>query len=397
MIFDILFLPLVFFIGLITSYEDIRYGKVKNKWIILGLVWGLIVIIAFLIWYPIAPSVSNFYYSQIKHLPDDVSKPVVTVNLDYLVRVIINAVIALVIAFLMWRFNAWAAGDAKLFTVYALLIPLGYYWKTYLSIFPSFVLLVNIFIPIFLYLLIRATAYFIKFIYLKISQPRVVNKKRKPFDKKKIWGRIKSMGIILLTFINIFLFFGLFKEPIESNFSIDITSLYMFIFVGLILFSGYLGKIFQKPIAIKIIIALLVLILAYGFSTSPINTWQVLERTVKMMIVFMTILTLFRALIDFHVSKTGTKEIKIEELDVNMNLDDQILNRTNIGRIYPGGLTLKQVEKVKKWLKKNEQGIKTIKIYKPFPFVTWMFIGVIITLILKSSFLSIILSYIYQR
>ena len=29
-------------LGLITSYEDIRFGKIRNIWIIIGLVFGLI-------------------------------------------------------------------------------------------------------------------------------------------------------------------------------------------------------------------------------------------------------------------------------------------------------------------------------------------------------------------
>ena len=151
MIFDILFLPLLFFISIIISYEDIKYGKVRNKWIILGLVWGLAIIFFFFIWYFIASPITHFYYFNILQLPDGSPAPVFTIPLNYLSKVILNVVIALTIAFLMWRFKAWAAGDAKLFMVYSLLIPLKYYWKSYLVYFPSFVLLINIFIPIFIY------------------------------------------------------------------------------------------------------------------------------------------------------------------------------------------------------------------------------------------------------
>ena len=396
MIFDILFLPLVFFLGIVTSYEDIRYGKVRNKWILLGLGWGLIVIAIFLIWYPIAPFVTDFYYSEIKHLPDNVDMPVFTVNLDYLSRVLVNAIIALIVAFLMWRFDAWAAGDAKLFAIYSLLVPLGYYWKSYLSIFPSFALLVNILISIFLYFLIRATVYFIKFIYLKIFKPQVIKKKKKKFNKKKILGMVKNMGIMLTAFVVIFLAFGLFQQPIKDNFNIDIFPFQMFVIAGLIIFSGSLSEIFKKPIAFKIIFIFLVLILIYGFSTSPLSTWQLFKQTVKMMIVFMGILTLFRSLIDFHILKTGTKNIKIEELDVNMNLDEELLNKMKIGHVYPGGLNLEQVKAVKKWISNSKEKIETIKIYKPFPFVVWMFLGVIITLILKISLLSLVFSYIFE-
>ncbi|MBU2634963.1 hypothetical protein KJ841_00605, partial [Patescibacteria group bacterium] len=61
MILDYLFLPLLFFIGLITSYQDFKEGKIKNKWIILGLIWGLGVYLLFLIF----GSLSFYYVSKV--------------------------------------------------------------------------------------------------------------------------------------------------------------------------------------------------------------------------------------------------------------------------------------------------------------------------------------------
>ncbi|MBU2220070.1 prepilin peptidase [Patescibacteria group bacterium] len=400
MIFDILFLPFVFFIGLVTSYEDIKYGKVRNKWIILGLSWGLLIIVFFFIWYFVASPITRYYHFEIQNLPDNSPVSVFTVSLGYLGRVVLNAIIAFMIAFLMWRSDAWAAGDAKLFTVYSLLIPFEYYWKSFLPYFPSFVLLINIFIPIFLYLLIRSIVYFLRFLYLKISQPRVTEKK-KLFDKKKIGERLKSMGVMLLGFISIFLFFGLLQKPIKNSFNIDVSSLQMFIFAGFIIFSGSLAKIFQKAITFKIIIAFLFLMLAYGFSSFPSATWQILKQTIQNMIIFMIVLGLFRASIDFHILKTGSREIKIEELGPGMNLEETIISEIkkdgkyyyqHIGRIYPEGLTLEQAEFIKKWLKEKKKEVEIIKIYKPFPFVAWMFFGVVITLILKSSLFHLFLN-----
>jgi hypothetical protein len=391
MIFDILFLPLVFFIGLITSYEDIRFGKVKNKWILLGLGWGLAVIILSLLWDLIASPVTRFFSETF---------PVFTVSPIYLSKVVLNAVIALVIAFLMWRFNTWAAGDAKLFFVYSLLIPLKYYWKAYLPVFPSFALLINIFIPIFLYLLFRACFHYAKFIYFRLFKPTKFDLlKKKPSSKKKterrnkFWESVKNMGVMMLGFITIFMVFGLFQQPIKDCTSIDIFPLLMFIFVGLIIFSGPLSKLFQKPLTLKIILLVLIIVLSYGFISSPESTWQIFSQIVKMMIIFIAALTLFRKLIDFYVNQTGLKEINIEDLKPNMNLAEETLNKLkedkdyydkHIGFIYSCGLTNQQVQIVKKW---GRNKLKKISIYQPFPFVGWMFFGVIITLILKSSFL----------
>jgi len=408
MIFDILFLPFVFFIGLVTSYQDTKYGKVRNKWIFWGLLWGLGIIAFFFIWYLIASPVTHFFYFEVLGKSSDFPVAVFTVSPAYMLKVIINAAVALIIVFLMWRGGAWAAGDAKLFFVYALLIPLKYYWKSYFPYFPSFALMINIFIPIFLYLFIRAFLYFLKFNYLKMTEQKdntdkkeisQKEKEKKKSDKKKaLKERAKSMGMIFLTFITLFLIFSLLQAPIEKYFSFDITSFQMFVFAGIIIFRRVSSELFKKPILPKIIIPLLAIILIYGFISSPVATWQSLKQTVLTMIIFMTIFTLSAGLIDFYVLKTGTRKIKIGDIEPKMNLDENTINEIkkdkkffeqHIKRIYPEGLTKKQTEAVKKWLKKSKK--EEVLAYKPFPFVTWMFIGVIITLILKSSLIHLFL------
>ncbi len=392
MIFDILFLPFVFFIGLVTSYQDNKYGKVKNKWIFSGFLWGVGIILLLFIWYLVAGPITHLFF------PDT---PVLTVNPSYLFKVILNAAISLIIVFLMWRGGAWAAGDAKLFFIYSLLVPLKYYWKSYFPYFPSFVLMINIFIPIFIYLFLRAFLYFSKFTYLKISQKKNIKKKemsqkekeKKKLEKRKaVKMRIKNMGVMFLTFITLFLIFSLFQDQIKKYFFFDASSFQMFIFAGIIIFRKVFSNLFEKPIIIKIIIPLLIAILTYGFIFSPVETWQSLKQTVQTMIIFMTIFTLSISLINFHVSKTGTRKIKSENLKSRTNLNEDIMNdikrdkkffKEQIKYIYPEGLNQKQAQAVRKWLKENKKD--EILIYKPFPFVLWMFIGVIITLILKSS------------
>jgi len=416
MIFDILFLPLLFFISLVISYEDVKYGKVRNRWILLGLIWGLAVISFFFIWYFIASPVSHFFYFNILKLSTGSLAPVFTVSLSYLGKCLVNFSIALIIAFLMWRFKAWAAGDAKLFMVYSLLIPLKYYWKSYLAYFPSFVLLINIFIPIFIYLLIRSIFHWFKFVHFKITKPSTSSvdreksiysvspaerEKKKQAKKRARIEKIKNMLSMLLAFIGIFLIFGLFQRPIQEYFSIDISSLQMFIFAALIIFSGQLSKVFQKPLTFKIIIVVLMIILGYGFISSPQAAGQILYQSVKMMIIFIAVLTLFRKLIDFYILKTSLEEIKIEDLKPKMSLAEETLEKLKkdkeyydryIGVIYPGGLSLEQVEAIKKWFQKSQKHqTETVNIYKPFPFVIWMFIGLIITLLLKSSLLHLFL------
>lgn len=151
MILDYLFLPVLFLIGFITSYQDFKESKIKNKWILLGLSWGLGIYVLFLIWSFIAPFLAQTY-----------SKHFTFVLPSYILKVLINSAIALIVGYVLWYFDLWSAGDAKLFFVFSLLLPLKYYWRSALPYFPSFALLINIFVPALLFLMGQNLFYFLK-------------------------------------------------------------------------------------------------------------------------------------------------------------------------------------------------------------------------------------------
>jgi hypothetical protein len=141
MVLNYLLLPVIFLIGAVTSYEDFRYGKIRNKWIILGLAWGILIHVFFLCWGIFSPYIAEIYkVSFVYILP------------SYILMVLINSLFSLCAGYLLWYFNLWSAGDAKLFAVFSLLLPLDNYWRTYLSYFPSIVILINTFIPALFFL-----------------------------------------------------------------------------------------------------------------------------------------------------------------------------------------------------------------------------------------------------
>jgi len=397
MIFNFLFLPVLFFIGVITTYEDIKYGKVRNKWILLGLFWGLLVIVSFFVWYPVSSPITHFFYFDVLERLGGSPVSVFTVSPVYLLRVLLNATIALIVAFLMWRGGAWAAGDAKLFFVYSLLLPLGYYWKSYLPLFPSFALLVNIFVPIFIYLLIKSFFFSLKHFYshlkLELSKKdKTKEKRKKKKEKGETWGTIKGKLIMIVVFVDILLVFKLFQEPIKNYTSIDIGSFQAFLFAAIIIFRSSLMKIFKKKITPWIAVFFFFFSLFYGLTVSISETWKILYQSVLMMAVFMALYGLVRKMIGFHILKTGVKKVKVSDLKEKMNLGERIVEeikkdkefyQEHIGRFYPEGLTQEQVQPIKRWLlrKKKEEVI----VNQPFPFVLWMFFGIIITIILKKS------------
>jgi len=234
MILDYLFLPALFLIGLVTSYQDFRYGKIKNKWIISALIWGIGVYSIFSIW--------NLFSDS-------------PVSFPYILKVLINGSLALIIGYLLWRFNLWSAGDAKLFFVFSLLLPLKFYWHSYLPFFPSLALLINTFILALVFLFIQSGCFLIKN-FRKISKGKILE------------FRKKTKNDYLMILKNIFGFFSIFLlllflrsmvikhlELKENLFGLPLTT---FIFLIFYFLRKIFQKIFQKPIFLGIIFLLLI-------------------------------------------------------------------------------------------------------------------------------------------
>ncbi len=187
MLLDLLFLPVLFFIGIITSYEDLKEGKIKNKWIVFGLSWALTIYCLLLI---LALILKRF------SLNFSIISPF------YIFKVLINSSIAFISGYLLWYFNLWSAGDAKLFFVFSLLLPLKYYWKSTLPYFYSFTLLINTFVLALSFLLIQNLLSLRKLIlsFLKSTNLETVKKSFTQHFKKNYIEYLKEGGSFLLIF-----------------------------------------------------------------------------------------------------------------------------------------------------------------------------------------------------
>ncbi len=114
--------PLVLFVGVVSSWYDLRRGRVPNVLIFPFFGVGVLV------------------YAIMFFLTDKI-------NPHFVLTTITNLLCALVLAFWMWKKKWWYGGDAKLFVLYALLVPVSIYQNGYIEYFPSLVLLINVFVP----------------------------------------------------------------------------------------------------------------------------------------------------------------------------------------------------------------------------------------------------------
>ena len=192
-----LFLPIILWLGIITSYSDIRFGKIKNKHLLIALFAGLF------LW---GVLISNGI-----------------VDFKEFLSMIVYAMSSLFLGFFLWLMKMWSAGDAKLYSVFILLIPLSVY--NLISGWPIVAVLTNIFFPILLFLIAS--------MFIKSNHKQRVSVLRK-ITNPKILGNYFLFIFSLIWLIN--LFFGFFG--IQLNYLISII-----VIIGV---SRAIEKLFQK-------------------------------------------------------------------------------------------------------------------------------------------------------
>ena len=121
-----IFFSIILIIGLITTFTDLKSKKIYNQHLVLGAVAGII---------------ATAYTAVFRH--------------ENVLFHISSGLLAFLVGFLMHRFALWRGGDAKLFTLYAFLMPPSVYdhllFPSALSLFAcSFLAGTVILLPIFI-------------------------------------------------------------------------------------------------------------------------------------------------------------------------------------------------------------------------------------------------------
>lgn len=359
---QILFLAPLITIGVICAYTDIKYNKILNQWILLGL------LIAF------------FLYLYLWIYKDAG---------QYVVGLIINGVIAFIIGYLLWYFKLWSAGDAKLFTVFALLMPFDFYSKSFIYFFPSFNLMINLFMPLLMVLVILAIISTIKEIFF--ARKKIINLLKIPNLKQfiKLTYAIFQMflsylfAIVLLRII-IFIFDNLFQADILLN--------PFFIFAVLFLSINIFMQQRKKNKFLNLITYGVIVI--YFFNLAHLGLYHQINDVFITAFIFMVLIGFTRLILNYYVENKQTLLIPSENIKEGMvpvgekfraflkNINED----EDFGACDAGGFNKKQVAKIKLL----PQGCPPIKIYKTFPFAPFMLFAAFISIWTQSSFFDIL-------
>lgn len=379
------FLPGIIYLGIITSYTDIKFGKIKNRDIFIGICYSFTAYSALITYFAFTTGINHIYIAQLGT----------------------NTLLSLGAAFLLWDIGIWSAGDGKLFFAFTLLIPLEVYQIGRYDWIPSLAFLFNIFI-IGLFLMILL----------------IIKKARWHNYKKAVYSFFKdffSPENLFRSIIYLFVVFWI-VEIILSIFNMGSNVLLKYILTILILSKlVYRGsksiKAMNKNTSLYAFIFLAVLRFLIDSSIYSID----FLKNFFMLILFWKII---HGLLNNSTKEIGkdlfSKKIHIKSLKPGMVLSDKVsrikgLSKKEIEKAKKGkkelvvkgnyayifgsagenflnleseGLTESQIEKIKKI------GFRRVRISYTLPFAPIVFIAVISTILVKGNIL-ILLSFLF--
>lgn len=311
MFYNYIALGIIFGISLAVGWEDIRYKKIRNNWIILGFALGFTLL-------------ATFYVIGLT-------------KFDYIEKVALNTSISFLVGFAIWKGGFWPAGDSKLFTLLAFLLPLHYYWKSYLEYFPAFILLANTFFAFLIFM-------FFKIIFILSGKLWFFLREGNSLEKIKdiIREKIKKIAKIKIHSKNIIKFLSFFAFSILIYATIN---------------SFYFKQAFNP----------------------------------KSFLISMIVLGILRYLVKVYAKLYSQKSIAPADLKVRFNLADETIKSLkknketlkDIGKLRPEGLDERQVALIQKYFFDNKA--EKMAIYKTVPFSLWLIIGAIITIAINTS------------
>ena len=361
-IMDILylvFIPAIIALGLVTSYTDILFGKIRNRHILLAIIYVPIAYFFIIMFYVFSGTPMNF---------------------SYLVDLSINILIALFVAFIAWNFKVWSAADGKLFLAYACLVPLIAFSRTYFSYFPSFVLLINTFFPVFFFYAFR-----IIFNVIKNEKMGFLRK----IDSKMIVYLI--LDIFWITWIP-----RIFNQFFNFNIGILGNIIFVLSFIFLIRKISTTWKLPVVFSSVRIIFDFY-FIITYAFLSNFI-IMSVILISVFIVVVFssnifsktMKVENLKPGIIlEDIIFKESGKYKRMSEMEAMTLIKDGVIKNDDILKVSQtgDGLDNDDIRRIITLKNKGKLDFTRINIIQTVPFSPFLFLGVLLTLIASGNFL----------
>lgn len=380
------FLPGIIYLGIITSYTDIRYGKIKNRDVVIGICYAFFVYVALI----------TYFLATGQQL-----------NYRYILELGTNALFAIVVAFGLWNFKLWSAGDGKLFFAFSLLIPLEVYVYAKHNWIPSVTFLFNLFMIGLLGMLILLVR------HAKLSQYKkmVGSFFKNFFEPKKMFSLIITI-FALFWIVQIFLVLVGLGE--------NILLMYFFMIAALYYTPKFFAKLSEgkpklKNLNLYVLCTITIIRLVIDKSVYSINF---LRDFIAIILIWMTLRRLFSEGMHSLAKVIFSKTVSVNKLKPGMILSDKIVEVKKLRKDEKRKAKEKNIQILRKgklfylignWQQGNDYldnaaegieqthikkikslGIKKIRISSTISFAPIIFFAVILTLILKGNILIVL-------
>lgn len=254
--------------GLYTGYTDFRYGKIANTYTLILIALGGVSQVLF---------ITNGEMTWIHSCT--------------------NIFGGLVLSFAMFYTGIWAAGDAKLFWGISLLMPPSAFSQTTETQFYPLILLVNIFLLFFMYILLKSI----------IKMPR---HKQRTLISNSFMMHLKQFPQRILQALS-YVGIGGLAFHVPSRLGVELDLAVQFALFGTIVFT--FNKVIEKSISKKYKIAFDVILASLAmFLVIPSLT------VLSVFVSFIFFISLFLLIFSSFVRSLFTKETPIKELKPNM-------------------------------------------------------------------------------
>ena len=264
------FLPAIIALGIITSYEDIKSGKIRNKWIILALTYAVITYCILITYHYLTAGL----------------------NQHYLIELLTNTLFAVAVGFGAWYLGIWTAGDGKLFIAFSALIPLSVYTVGYQAWIPSITLLINIFI----------SASLIMFVFMIFKvRPKDIKKVFTSFFKEFFQPKQLLESVIYL--FAIFWIMQILLSLIGLG-----TNYILRLILTIVIFTAIQKKLGNKALYIMFALSLLRFIM-----DKSVYSWSFLADLLILVFVWRFIKSLLTGSISKLAQEIFTKDIKVND------------------------------------------------------------------------------------
>lgn len=355
-------LIIILIFGIVTSYTDMKYGKIKNIAILLLIMSGILI---------------NIFYTKTLVNPQ-------LETYSYFTQTISNILISFALGYFLWFGGLWSSGDAKLFLGYSILLPISIYRYDYILFFPSLVILINTFLPVAIFLLVTAL--------IRMDYRWLANDIRRNFR------------ILNLVKITLFIFGFSYLIQIILNY-LNVQASFLLQIILLFIAIEVLEKISDTAMIVASILGSLLRIFLAFSSLLSITFFLDLILTLASL---MALIFLVNPIIEFSFGKY----VHIKDLESGMVLGEQLVKKrgkyikkqSSILTIFDIFKRVGEEISNKSIRKLNEEGVKElkelyrqkkldfdhVKIVNTVPFAPFMFFGVLLTYLIQGSLLAFI-------